>query len=172
MLYPEFRLGGRVHSALPPSVVFRPATVADCVSLAPRLRQEDAEEVYASSGIPTEYALKLFIRPETYVADIEGTPEMIFGCHERPGDPLVGVPWMLGTPVITSPPWRRAFLHTSRIAVEEWQGRHTILSNFIDARNAAHIRWLRWLDFHFIARHDRHGPFGLPFYEFVRIAHV
>ncbi|TAJ97150.1 MAG: hypothetical protein EPO41_03930 [Reyranella sp.] len=103
------------------------------------------------------------------MADLEGNPEMIFGCRERPGDPAVGVPWMLGTPVVVSPPWRRTFLHASRIAVEEWQARHPILSNFIDARNAKHIRWLRWLDFHFIARHDRHGPLGLPFLEFVRI---
>lgn len=170
MLYPELRLGGRVHSALPQDVAFRPATIADCVSLAPRLRKEDADEAYAASGIPAEYALKLSLRPETWVAEIEGTPEMIFGCRPAPNDPTTGHPWMLSTPTVFSPKWRRLFVRTSRFAVEEWQARFPVLHNFIDARNVAHMRWLRSLDFHFIARHDRHGPLGLPFYEFVRIA--
>ena len=76
---------------------------------------------------------------------------------------------MLASPVVTSTKWRRDFLHTSRILVEEWQKRFPILQNFIDARNVTHIRWLRWLDFTFISRREQHGPFGLPFYEFVRI---
>lgn len=172
MVYPELAPGGRVRAALPPSVVFRPATVADCVSLAPRLRAADAAEAEAVTGIPPEYALKIALSPETMVAEVNGSPEMIFACtpsREDADDVSVGTPWMLGTPVVTSPEWRRAFLRASRIAVEEWQARYALLHNYIDARNSLHIRWLRSLNFHFIARHDRHGPLGLPFLEFVRI---
>jgi hypothetical protein len=167
MLNPEFRLGGRVHSALPQGVTIRPATVADCVSLAPRLRKEDAEEAYAASGKFPEQALRASLGKDTSVVTIGGTPEMIFGCPRV--DEITGSPWMLGTPVVISPKWRTAFLRTTRIAVEAWQDQYPLLHNFIDARNTAHMRWLRWLDFHFIARNDHHGPLGLPFYEFVRI---
>jgi hypothetical protein len=171
MLYPELRLGGRVHSALPQGVAFRPATIADCESLAPRLRKEDAAEALAASGIPAEYALKFArLHADPMVVDISGTPEMIFGL--KPIDAVEARPWMLGTSVAFTPKWRRTFLHASRIAVEEWQKRFPLLHNFIDARNTTHKRWLSWLGFHFIARHEHYGPFGLPFYEFVRIDHV
>lgn len=105
----------------------------------------------------------------TYVADVEGTPEMIFGCSATDAAPTVGIPWMLGTPVIVSPKWRMTFLRETRRAVEAWQAEYPILHNFIDARNTVHMRWLRWLGFTFIALDETHGPFGLPFYEFVRI---
>ena len=101
MLYPELAPGGRVHAALPSSVVFRPATVADCVSLAPRLRAPDAAEAEAVTGLPPEYALKIALTPETMVAEVHGSPEMIFAClpsREDADGISVGTPWMLGTP--------------------------------------------------------------------------
>jgi hypothetical protein len=162
MLDPQLRLGGRVHLTLPQGVTIRPATLADCESLAPRLREEDKAEALAASGIPALYALKLSLGPETFVIDIDGTPEMIFGCPN-------GVPWMFSTPVPVSPKWRRAFLRETAKMVDIWQAKFPILHNFIDARNTTHMRWLKWLGFTFIARHDRYGPLGLPFYEFVRI---
>ncbi|WP_289298272.1 hypothetical protein [uncultured Reyranella sp.] len=173
MLYPEMLAGGRVRAALPASVIMRPATAVDCVSLAPRLRPADAAEAEAVMGVPPEYALKFaLLGAGAMVADLNGTPEMIYACLPSPEDHhgvTVGVPWMLGTSAITSPEWRKTFLRASRIAVEEWQARYALLHNYIDARNSVHIRWLRSLNFHFIARRDRYGPLGLPFLEFVRI---
>jgi hypothetical protein len=56
--------------------------------------------------------------------------------------------------------------------VNGWQRRFPLLHNFTDARNVVHHRWLRWLGFNFIARHERYGAAGLPFLEFVRISNV
>lgn len=169
MLDSQHRLGRGVHTPLPANVVLRRATVADCTSLAPRLRQADKDEVVAACGLPSTMALPLSLRPSTFVACVDGTPEMIFGVSPS-RDEGVGHPWMLASPVPFTPQWRIVFLRHGRAHVEEWQRRYRLLHNFIDARNEAHLKWLRWLGFKIIARHDRHGPLGLPFYEFIRTA--
>lgn len=162
MFDPQLRLGGRVHPALPQGVTIRPATPADCESLAPRLREEDKAEALAASGVPAEYSLKLALGPETFTVLLDGIPEMMFGCHD-------GRPWMLSSPVPMSPKWRRTFLRLTREAVDLWNSHFQLLHNVIDARNDTHIRWLKWLGFVFFARHERWGPKGLPFFEFARI---
>lgn len=143
----------------------RPATLDDCTSIAPRLRKEDQDEAYAASGVPAEFSLKLSLlsAPAT-VACVEGQPEMIFGCPN-------GNPWMLCTPVAVSSRWRKTFVKHSQAHIDDWQATYGLLHNFTDARNSVHHAWLRRVGFTFIALRP-HGPFGLPFYEFVRIAHV
>lgn len=164
MLDTQLRLGGGVHAPLPQGVTLRPATLYDCVSLAPRLRQADKDEAYAASGVAAEFAIKLsLLSSPALVACVEGQPEMIFGCPH-------GHPWMLCTPVAVSPRWRKTFVKHSQAYIDDWQAQWGLLHNFTDARNSAHHVWLRRVGFTFIARHDRYGPFGLPFYEFVRIA--
>lgn len=164
MLDTELRLGRGVHRPLPPGVTIRPATIDDCVDLAPRLREEDKAEAYAASGVPAEYALKFSLMSGgTLVACVDGRPEMIFGCPN-------GHPWMLCSPLAVSPRWRKTFVRHSQDYIEDWQARFRVLHNFTDARNSVHHAWLRRVGFTFIALRDRHGPLGLPFYEFVRIA--
>jgi len=141
-------------------VTTRPATPDDCASLASRLRQEDKDEVHAASGLPVEHALR--ISRGATVACVDETPEMIFGCPD-------GHPWMLCTPVAVSPRWRKTFVRHSIETINEWQARFPVLHNFTDARNSVHHAWLRRVGFTFIALRP-YGPFGLPFYEFVRIA--
>lgn len=169
MLNSKHRLGRGIHRAIPENVTIRPATLSDCTILASRLRAEDEAEVSAGSGLPAEYAMKLGLLndPAVSVACIDGQPEMIFGCS---GDDLTGQPWMLATPLPFTPKWSRVFLRASADVVEnDWQARFPILTNFVDARNESHIRWLRWLGFVFIRRDPLHGVAGIPFLEFVRI---
>jgi hypothetical protein len=140
----------------------RPATMDDCGPLAARLREEDAAEAYAASGIPAEYSLRLSLlfAPAT-VACVEGQPEMIFGCGNAQ-------PWMLCTPLAVSPRWRKCFVKHSRYHIEDWQAEYPLLHNFTDARNSVHHAWLRRVGFTFIAFNVPYGPFGLPFHQFVR----
>ena len=39
----------------------------------------------------------------------------------------------------------------------------------VDARNELHIKWLKFMGFKFIQRHENFGVAKLPFYEFLRI---
>lgn len=153
---------------LPAGVVIRPATAADCHDLAPRLRPADAQELFAASSSPPEVALPSTLRWEPSVVELDGRPEAIMGCTRR--DDIEGVPWFLSTDIPVSPRWRVAFLRHSRAVVEEWQRWFPLLHNFTDARNTVHHRWLRWLGFTFVAQHERFGPLGLPFFEFVRLS--
>lgn len=167
MLDPKYRLGRRVYDALPANVTVRPATKDDCISLAPRLRKEDREEAEAVIGLPASYAMMAGLRDDTLVACVNGTPEMIFGC---PGADIVGTPWMLASPLPFTPQWSRVFLRASKeIVTDDWQARYPLLTNFTDARNVRHHRWLRWLGFQFIRRDETYGVAGIPFLEFVRI---
>lgn len=165
----KHRLGRGVHHAIPENVTIRPATISDCTSVASRLRAEDVAEAAAGSGLPAEYAMKICLMYDrgVRVACIDGRPEMIFGCS---GDDFVGRPWMLATPLPFTPQWSRVFLRASADVVEnDWQARFPLLTNFVDARNVSHIRWLRWLGFVFVRRDPVHGVAGIPFLEFVRI---
>ena len=55
--------------------------------------------------------------------------------------------WLLATDGLL--PHSRLFLEESREWVES-RARRFVLWNYVDARNAAHIRWLKWLgaEFH------------------------
>lgn len=164
----QHRLGGRVPPPLPASTVVRPATPLDATLLAPRLREGDAAELHASTGLPAVEALKQSLGfGGSLVAEVNGTVEFVFGCPRS--DDATGIPWLLGTDLLVDRQFVAPFLRVSRHYVAEWQREYPLLHNFTDARNTVHHRWLRWLGFTFIARHDRFGPFGLPFFEFVRI---
>ena len=41
--------------------------------------------------------------------------------------------------------------------------------NYVDARNVVHIKWLKWLGFTIINKHNQFGIGRIPFYEFVKI---
>ena len=76
---------------------------------------------------------------------------------------VVGVPWLISTTHIERHP--RAFLKACRPLLQRMLQRHPTLTNYIDARNTAAIRWLQWLGF----RMDSpvpHGPHRLPFRQF------
>ena len=146
---------------LPAGVTMRPATLDDCGSLAPRLREEDRSEAEAFYGVPAEYALRLSLlfAPGAMVACVEGTPEMIYGCPK-------GHPWMLCTPLAVSPRWRKTFVRHSREHIDAWLAEFGRLHNFTDARNTVHHAWLRRVGFKFIAYDVPYGPAGLPFHQF------
>jgi hypothetical protein len=144
----------------------RPADLRDAFVLAPRLRKEDVAEVQAHGITPLDAITHGVKAGGAWVGCAGGMPIGIYGL--APGaDPLVGHPWMLATDdLVTHQKW---FLRHCRAGVAEMQSRYPVLVNVVDARNAVHIRWLRWCGFTFINLHKEFGPERRPFYEFVRI---
>lgn len=150
----------------------RPATVPDAVSIAARLRAADREECLAATGLPPEIVLPSSVlrKPVNVALNDDGTPEVLFGADGVPSHPNVAVVWMVSTGAIHSHPTE--FLRQSLKWVDCWHEKFDVLTNFVDARNTLHHKWLRWLGFSFLRKVDSLGPYSLPFYEFAKIKHV
>jgi hypothetical protein len=134
------------------------------------MREADKLEVDAA-GQPSPQAalIRGFLESRPCLTvEHAGTPAAIFGVVPVQGvGPKVGIVWLLGTDAILK--FRSTFLRDSRAWLEDVSKDYDMLMNCIDARNELHIRWVKWLGFTFVAQHDKFGPYGLPFLEFVRI---
>lgn len=142
------------------------ATLQDVLNISKELRSDDVNELYAATGnTPVVALLESYLYPNTatWVASIDDKPAIIFGVTLSP---IGGVPWLLATPQIEKAPisflrgcreWYKLFLH-----------QYGELRNFVDERNELHIKWLKWLGFDFIKRHEKYGHEQLPFWEFVK----
>lgn len=150
---------------------YRPATVEDCYELAPKLREADAREVFASGGFtPLEALTQSFELSEETNAIIHDDEVIgLFGCGscEYTGG---GVPWMLGSDKIVDIP--TAVLRVSHRWIKEKQEEYPILYNYVAAENTVAVDWLRFLGFTFIREIEDYMGGGLTFYEFVRIKDV
>jgi hypothetical protein len=146
----------------------RPASEADCLDLAPRLRLADVMEIQASGGrTPLEALLRSRqVSTVCLVACTDGRPFAMFGVAPT-ALPEVASIWMLGSDEIAA---RKLWAcRQARRIVESWHDDYPILFNYVDERNTVHIDWLRWLGAVFIKRHSRHGIEQTPFLEFVKI---
>lgn len=172
MLDPVSGLGRRVRDALPADVEIRVGTKADALALGPILRTEDRDELEAASGKDATMCLtEAHAMSSTCWTALErGVPLTMFGAAPMPGHPGVGVPWLVASPGLL--PHAIPFLRRCAPFLDEMQRAYPLLVNYTDARNTVHHRWLRWLGFTIIKRHERIGAAGIPFYEFVRIANV
>jgi hypothetical protein len=141
----------------------RRATPADAVDLAPRLRRADVDEVWAASGSGPNDALLRAVEAGSWAGTVDGEVEAIFGTHPMTllGD--VGCIYLLGSDAIER--HARPFLRMSRRYVQAVRQDYGVLMNWVDARNAASVRWLRWLGFAIMSPAP-FGPFGLPFHRF------
>ena len=150
-----------------------PATEADVLAIGSNLRQEDKDEAKAATGLCPEVAAWFsFYKSPTggcWVIKNKEEDEIpigMFGVCDHSEYDYVGVPWMIATPELESIQYR--FIRRCREWVNKLHYGYWILTNVVDERNTTHIKWLKWCGFRFIKRHERYGPYGLPFLEFVR----
>lgn len=134
--------------------------------IAGNLRQQDLDEVQATSELSPEDALMASyqLSSHAYVILSDG-PIAAFGAAPH-GLPGVGVVWMLGTDGIKRESYSIA--RKTRQYFNELNESYFLLWNFIDARNTQSMRWLRWGGFELLEEHPEHGPEGRPFYTFAR----
>jgi hypothetical protein len=145
----------------------RRATVEDAAYIAANLRSEDRDEVVALCGIPPSLVLPAYVEEgrEVHVAGIQGDhAQVIYGV-----DPILGVDraaciWLLSTPVLYEHPVE--FVTQSKRLWDEFHERFDLLTNFTDARNTRHHKWLQWLGAKFIRRVEHFGAESRPFLEF------
>lgn len=151
----------------------RPASLADVHYLAPRLRAADVQEIKASHGLDPLSALLASCEVSdqcSVFVDVFGNPCALFGTAPTPDLRSASV-WLLGTDEISGPTTARDFLRLTRGELDRLHagGRYRVLYNYVDERNEASIRWLKWAGCVFIARHPEFGVERRPFLEFVHI---
>ncbi len=146
-----------------PGLVIRPATPEDADLLAPRLRREDREEIYAVTGCPPLPVLRDGVAssdPCLAATDGAGLVMALFGVI--PGPAGCGKIWLLGAPELL----RRRF------SVRRWSHtwiallhrRYATLWNYVDPRNRAHVRWLQACGF-VLTPAGEYGFERRPFYR-------
>lgn len=130
--------------------------------IAIHMRQADRDEVTASSGRSPfealEYSLGRSVIARTVLVD--GVPAGMFGCGDLSVLTKAGAPWLLGTDDLALAPLQ--FLRTSLDWRDKLFERYDVLRNLVDDRNAASIRWLKWLGFQF-SEPIPVGRAGVPF---------
>ena len=145
---------------------FRLSTLEDIKYLAPRLRQEDKQEILAGSGLIPYYALLNGFQNSVIVFTIfnpKNKPIGIFGVDDVGN--VVGGIWLLATKDLAT--IKIAFLKQCREVVKVLNQKYKILWNYVDCRNEVHIKWLKWCGFKFL-RKTNYGVLQKPFYEFIR----
>jgi ribosomal protein S18 acetylase RimI-like enzyme len=152
------------------TIEIRPAVEADAELLAPRLRIQDRDEIYAVTGLEPLAVLRDGVTnsdPCFAVMDAHGLLLALFGAI--PNERGRGKVWLLGAPELM----RRRFA-VARLS-REWLGvlhsRYATLWNYVDERNQAHIRWLKWCGFEFTRREEEFGFEHRPFSLFERSVH-
>ena len=125
-----------------------PATAKDVDYLAIHMRRSDKREIDAFSGNRARFALEAGIASgEAYTAHYNGVPVLMFGVTSNDNIDNSGVPWMLVTNKMDIPP--RIILMASKNIVANMQHMYYYLENYVDVRNVAAIKWLKWLGFEF-----------------------
>jgi hypothetical protein len=144
----------------------RKAARADAVALAPELRKEDLDDITATTGKNPLDVLNYGIAssdPCYTILDGDGKPFCIFGAIPDKNNPHSALVWLLGSNGIER--HSRFFLRHSRFWIEKLHERYGTLWNYVDARNGAHIRWLKWCGFAFPRLIEKYGMEQRPFFE-------
>lgn len=142
-----------------------PVTEEDVANILPIVRQADIDEITEALGIPMNEALHDAITGSLNAKKIvvDGLVVAVFGDAVYSILGSVGVPWLISTVHVER--HARAFLKVCKPEVQGMLIRHHHLMNYVDARNTAAIRWLKWLGFTF----GPAAPYGarrFPFHPF------
>lgn len=140
----------------------RAATLADVQGF--KLRQEDIEEIWASTRLNAADALRASFdaSEECWAGEMDGEVFCIFGCV-----PTVdgGNLWMLFADGLKSLPL--TFYRQSRQHLCYMLAKYGYLSNHVDARNSFIIGWVKWLGFT-VEDAKPYGADGQPFHRFYK----
>lgn len=146
----------------------RPTTEDDVHYIAPRLRAADAREIRSVSGMSPLASMALgFVKSSiclTLTDFSDGERVGILGVVPVGSYPREGLVWMHCTEALPSKSMK--FLRHSKEGLRLIFREYDILYNWVDKRNELHVKWLKWMGFHFINIQNI-GVEGIPAYHFV-----
>lgn len=129
------------------------------------VRQADVDELWATAHLTPAEVLELAARyNDIFIAMADDEVLCAFGVVPLSILGGVGSPWMFGTTHLAK--HAKRFLRRCKPGLDAVLGRWPTLRGFVDVRNKASIRWLKWLGFKLSAP-EPFGPFGLPFHHFI-----
>lgn len=85
----------------------------------------------------------------TFLVTIDDKPEVLFGVTEYLTH---ASPWMVSSNIIEKIPLQ--FCKLAMGVIEEFLNVYKYLTNYVDARNTVHCKWLKWMGFQFIPKYD------------------
>jgi hypothetical protein len=140
-----------------PEVKFTPPTDAAVDELIANMREQDVAEVYAAGHSDLRKVVEEGVRISRWslAARIDGELACIFGLAVR-GSALtpLGVPWLLGTPLV--PKHRRVLARLAPRYIQGMLQTAPRLLNTVHARNTVAVQWLKRMGFRL------HEPFAAP----------
>lgn len=143
----------------------RPPLDGDAAVIACGMRPSDRLEIWAASRFTPYEALCYGQRHSTlcWTGVWKGRPIGMAGC--APGSLIgnVGYPWQLATKEIEEA--ALPYLRQSRSFFRTLRKSYSLLVNWVDARNAISIHWLKYMGFK-IEEAAPYGVDGLPFHYF------
>ena len=147
-----------------------PATVDHIAVIAAAARAADIAELWASSRTTPAEAMQRGLErtAQTFTGLVDDVPVCMFGASPFSIMGGMGAAWMIGSTGLNRLSVQKELLRLSVPVVAYMQDQFPVLLyNFVDARNTAAIRWLRWLGFQF---HEpiAYGVDQLPFLPFYR----
>lgn len=145
----------------------RVATEQDCLFLSENLREDDYKEIQAVVGLPPLLSLLHGYKTSQVPLVICNEKNKVVAMLGVVPNGLIGSIWMVGTPELKK--ISVSFLRNCQGVFKVLKNNFSILHNYVDARNELHIRWLKWMGFSFIKKHDNYGLEKISFYEFIKI---
>ena len=141
------------------------ATMEHTLELAPRMREADVREVWATGHLTPLASLQgsLHISVDAGTAIVDGEIMCMYGVGATSLLADLGFPWMLGSDIMEE--HARFYLRRARSWIAWAQGRFPVLRNHVDVRNESSIVWLKWMGFEF-EEAIPYGPDQVPFYPF------
>jgi len=132
------------------------------------LRKSDAEEIYAAYGMmPIDAVDFAFNHAKVCYTWIHiDKPIAIFGVNSHTVIAKSGSPWIVGTNDVNKL-FSTLYRHTEKFLNLMFND-YEMLENYVDCRNKASIRWLKWCGFNF----DPPEPFGFEGKLFMRFWRV
>jgi hypothetical protein len=128
-------------------VTIRPAEREHCDHIAANMRQLDAKEVWASSGLTPLGALvsSLAMSCVAWVALEDGEPVAMWGIGQHPDAPKVGVPWFLATDAVNRHPVTMVRAGREMVALMDQLYDHLV--QVVHHEQADTSRWLEAIGF-------------------------
>ena len=141
-----------------------PLTEAHVDEIISNVRDMDRREIYLLSTLDPGRAIRATVaNAESAVAGYYGGKlACVFGVNRQSLLSDVGVPWLIGSPVVDDIPI--SFLRHSRQYYLRLVASFPQMENWVLAENVKAVQWLSWLGFDM----DEPAPFGVLGAKFIR----